>query len=413
LDVKQNDLNNPNRIVGKGDIFGYNYNTIISNGSAWAQAHHNYQHLEFFYAAKLAVTSYFRDGKMRNGRYPNSSFGKGAVHNFIDPAVKAGIIYKIDGRNLLSANGMFKTQAPNPYDAYTSPKVSDEAIPNLSSEKIATADLNYVFTYPKINGRISGFYTGYWNGTSKISYYSDVDRTFLHHSISGVNKLNYGAEAAVQYNVWKNLTLTLAGTWSNFTYTNNPMGTVRYENGTSEDLDENVAIKGFHVGGSPEIAGTFGIQYFWDYWWFEVNVNAIGNNYIDPSYIQRTPSIKERVYDRVYNNSILEGKNDAIAENLAYNAVQDYTKQTKLDNTFTVDLSISKLIYFKGGKQLNINLSVANILNNTKVRTGGYEQGRVPMTSTGEFDIENQDKFAPKYYYMQGVNVFLNIGFKF
>jgi hypothetical protein len=408
VDFIQNDLLHPNKKVREGDIFGYNYNTNVTAGNVWAQMHHNYEHLEFFYAAKLSATSFFRDGKMKNGRYPTNSYGKGEVHTFIDPALKAGVVYKLDARNLFSLNGMFKTQAPLPYDAYTTPRISDEAVPGLESEFISSADVNYVFSYPKINGRISGFYTGYQNGIQKISYYNDSYGTFVHHSISDVSKQNFGAEAAVKYDVVKNVSLSLAGTWSQYTYTKNPMGTVRYENGSGDDINEGVAIKGYHVGGSPEIAGTFGVQYFWDYWWFEVNLNGVANNYLDPSYIQRTPSVITSVRQAANDAGYTPQKREAV--------VADWIAQTQLDNAMTMDISVSKLIYFDGGRQLSINLSAANVLNNKGVRTGGYEQGRlpvVPVDGKSVIDLDNLNKFPPKFYYMQGFNVFLNVGYKF
>jgi hypothetical protein len=420
-DIKQNDLNNPDRKVVKGDIFGYNYNTDITAGSVFAQMHHNYKFLEFFYAAKVSVNSFFRDGKMRNGRNPDNSYGKGEVHTFVDPAVKAGIVYKINGRNLLSLNGMFKTQAPVPYNAYTAPRVSDEAIPGLKSEIIGATDLNYVFTFPKVNGRISGYYTEYLNKSNKISYYNDAYGTFVHHSISNANQRNYGVEAGVKYNVWKGLSLSFAGSWSQFVYTNVPDGTIRYENNKADDVSGKVAIEGFHVGGSPEMVGTLGISYFWKYWWFEINVNGIANNYLDPSYIQRSVNvlpggIVEDLGEKVYNAAVIywkeRGNDEVTAEYLAYQTTQDYTKQIKLNDAITMDLSVSKMIYLKGGKSLNINLSVTNILNNRKVKTGGYEQGRIPYYRD-DFDVANIDKFPAKYYYMQGINVFLNVGFRF
>lgn len=407
-DVKQNNLLDPDRKVVEGDIFGYNYHMHVMNGNLWAQMHHNYQYWEFFYAAKLTATSYFRDGQMKNGRYPLNSYGKGEVHTFIDPAVKAGIVYKMDGRNLFSVNGMFKTQAPLPYDAYTTPRISDEAAPGLESEMISSADINYVFTYPKINGRISGFFTDYQKGIQKISYYNDSYRTFVHHSISDVSKQNFGAEAAVKYNVVKNVTLSLAGTWSQFTYTKNPMGTVRYENGSGEDINEGVAINGYHVGGSPEIAGTFGVQYFWNFWWFEINLNGVANNYLDPSYIQRTPSVMEKVRKAADAAGYTAVQREA--------TVQNWIAQTKLDDAITMDFSISKLHYLKGGRQFNINLNLVNVLNNRGVRKGGYEQGRLPLVSSdgGEvIDLQNLNKFPPKFYYMQGFNLFLNVAYKF
>jgi hypothetical protein len=74
-----------------------------------------------------------------------------------------------------------------------------------------------------VNGRVSGFYSGYDQGIQKISYYNDSYQTFVHHSISGVSKQNLGVEAAVKYNVIKNVNMTFSGAWSKYTYTNNPM----------------------------------------------------------------------------------------------------------------------------------------------------------------------------------------------
>ncbi len=425
-DVKQNDLNEPNRVVRKGDVFGYNYDNHVYAGNLWAQMHHNYEKLEFFYAAKLTGTSFYRYGHMKNGRYPDSSLGKGVVHTFMDPALKGGLVYKINGRNLVSLNGMYKHNAPLPFNAYTTARISDEVVPNLQSEKISVADLNYTFTYPRFNGRISGFYGDYNDGAQKISYYNDAAGTFVHHSAWGINKRNYGVEAAAKYNVIKNVTLSFAGTWSDFRYTNDPIGAIRYENGLTEidithkidgtPINDPIRIKNFHVGGSPEIAGTVGLQYFKNFWWFEVNVNGIANNYLDPSFVQRLDKISGRKGDT--NGSKIDGLLALASDEANYSfvkkieTIEAYKAQTKLDDAITVDLSISKLTYFKGGKQLSVNLSAQNILNNKNIRTGGYEQGRIPKVRDG-FDLENINKFPAKFYYMQGLNVFLNVGYKF
>ncbi len=403
-DKKQNDLLKPNRKIAKNDIFGYHYHTHVSTGDVWAQLHHNYEHLEFFYALKLSATSFFREGKMKNGRYPTTSYGKGLVHNFIDPALKGGLIYKLNGRNLFSFTGMLKTQAPLPYYAYTTVRISDDALPGLKSQQIAAADLNYVFSYPKLNGRLSLFYTGYWNALGKKSYYNDAYRTFVHHSVSGVSKRNFGTEAAFKYNILRNLTLATAATWSQFTYTNNPMGTVRYENGSGEEFSEGVAIRDYHVGASPEIAGTLGLQYFWKYWWFEVSVNGVANNYLDPSYIQRTPSVIAKVRAAADEAGYSSERKEAL--------VKQWLAQEQLDDAVTVDVSVSKLFYFKGGRQLNLNLNLVNLLNNRGVKNGGFEQGRIPLYN-GSIDLENLNKFPAKFYYMQGFNLFLNVGYRF
>ena len=65
---------------------------------------------------------------------------------------------------------------------------------------------------------------------------------------------------------------------------------------------------------------------------------------------------------------------------------------------------------------MNININLNNILNNTNIMTGGYQQGRQPFNSkTGEFDYATfaSGKFPNKYYYAQGFKLFLNLGLRF
>ena len=90
----QNDLNRPQRKVYEEGIFGYNYNLNIYSLNAWVVNQYHSRYWDYYYGMKLTYTSFQRDGKMRNGRYPDSSFGKGARHQFTDLMVKGGLTYK-------------------------------------------------------------------------------------------------------------------------------------------------------------------------------------------------------------------------------------------------------------------------------------------------------------------------------
>ena len=72
-----------------------------------------------------------------------------------------------------------------------------------------------------------------------------------------------------------------------------------------------------------------------------------------------------------------------------------------------LNASIGKVVYLNRKLSLNLNLNVNNILNNRKIQTGGYQQGR--------FDYTNYTttKFPNKYYYAQGIKVYFNVGLKF
>ena len=80
-----------------------------------------------------------------------------------------------------------------------------------------------------------------------------------------------------------------------------------------------------------------------------------------------------------------------------------------------IDLSVGKLIYLKNRKSININLSVNNVTNNTGMKTGGYQTGRIPTVTyqNNSFVSDNVVKYPAKYYYAWGFNFFLNVGFKF
>jgi len=57
---------------------------------------------------------------------------------------------------------------------------------------------------------------------------------------------------------------------------------------------------------------------------------------------------------------------------------------------------------------MNFNIAVNNLLNKKDIRTGGYEQGRLDVGATNA-----ATKFPSKYYYMQGINCFVNVNYKF
>ena len=69
-------------------------------------------------------------------------------------------------------------------------------------------------------------------------------------------------------------------------------------------------------------------------------------------------------------------------------------------------------IRLQKGRALSINLTLNNVTNNTDMKTGGYEQNRDDNYDDGR-DRPYQFSRHSKYYYAQGLNGFLNVGFRF
>ena len=66
------------------------------------------------------------------------------------------------------------------------------------------------------------------------------------------------------------------------------------------------------------------------------------------------------------------------------------------------------IAYIKRKYQLGFSLQVRNLLNNTNVKTGNYEQNRLVDNTVSK---KRYYRFDSKYFYMSGVNYMLNIYF--
>lgn len=391
----QNDLERPDRKVYKGDIFGYDFRFHVNSANVWFQQEHNYRSLDIYYGANLKYTGLQREGLMRNGRYPDNSYGKGEKHNFMDFGMKSGITYKISGRHFITGNISYQTHAPLVDNAYISPRITDKTAENLKSLGVFSADINYVFSMPSISGRISLFNTNFYDDIFRVSYYHDSERTFVNHVLSGVNKTHRGVEVGVNYKLNNNWNFDLIGTTAEYYYSNNPLGTISYENGKSTDKSETVYMKNYYIGGVPQTMGTFGINFFHNYWFLNLNINGYARNHIEIAPLRHLASNYV---------GVMPPEANGFDENL-YNAYRSLTHQERFDGGYTLDFGIGKIWYLPNRNSINFNLTINNLLNRKDVRTGGYEQGRI--------NLDYPERFASKYFYMQGINGFFNMSYRF
>ncbi|MBO4870725.1 MAG: TonB-dependent receptor [Muribaculaceae bacterium] len=402
-DLAQNDLDNPNRRVGEDDRFGYDYNINSWQAGVWKQMVFTTAHWDLSYTLRANYFRYQRDGKMRNGRSPQNSYGKGKVHEFVTAGFKAGATYKLDGRNNFSAHIYYGTHAPLPNYAYISPRTKDDVVADLKCEAIWSGDFTYAWNYRNFKGSITAFYTDQRNSTERTGYYDDQYKTFMNYALTGVHKVYKGIEIGASYKITPSLTLSGAANISRYRYKNRPLGTRSYENGTQEDIVTTVYLKNYFVSGTPQEAYTMALNWAAPKnWYFELS-----GTYLDKAYIDLSP-IRHEVIPTLYTQAGSEQELREMAWNVA--------NQEKLNSAFSLDASIGHVIYLNRRASLNINLNLNNILNNTNIMTGGYQQGRQTfISSTGDFDYATfaTGKFPNKYYYAQGFKLFLNLGVRF
>ncbi|MEX1384051.1 carboxypeptidase-like regulatory domain-containing protein, partial [Lutibacter sp.] len=129
-DARQNDLNNPNRLINVDEKFQYNYTINASVASAFGQLQFSKNKLDYFAALNFKSTNYQRNGLFKNGTYQNNSFGKSEKQSFVDASLKGGFTYKITGRHLVNVNAAYLSNAPTIRTAFSNSRVNNNITPN-------------------------------------------------------------------------------------------------------------------------------------------------------------------------------------------------------------------------------------------------------------------------------------------
>lgn len=393
-DILQNDLDNPNRKVVKGDRFGYDYNIHAMKLQAWVQNQHNYAHWNINYGASFSWEEFYRYGHMRNGRAPENSLGKSKALDFEDFAVKAGVTYKLDGRNYFTVQAQYGTQAPLISDVYISPRIKDTTINDPKSQKTLSVDGQYTWNYRRFRGSIGAYFINMDDAVERMGFYDESLNTFCNFALNGVKRQYKGIELGMAYKVLPSLTASFAGTYAKFQYKNNPMGMRSVENGLEPDQINQVYLKNYTCTSTPQLA--FNIALDWQApKMFFVNVNA---SYLADYYVKLAYPYHEEmagVWDVA--NNVDEAK--AI--------INSYADQPKLDNQWVLNASVGKVMYLTRKLSLNLNLSVSNILNNKDLVINAFQQSRV---DTKRYNV---DAYPTKLQYAQGIKVYFNVGVRF
>lgn len=433
----QNDLNNPNRQIALDDKFGYDYDTYVNKARLWGMYQYSLSKFNVAVGGHIEGTTIERDGKMRNGRAPENSYGKSGAANFLGGGGKAILTFRPAANHRVVLALGADAQAPLARNSFVAPRMQNNFVDNLTLEDIYSAELSYAFRFGDFSGKLTGYYTRFNNQVEQTAFYNDSEERFTYLTMNNVDKQHYGLEAAFVYQATSELSFKLIGTLSEAEYVNNPYAQINYEGMNASTIKElnvwtnpvtgeamplRVIADGIHVGGTPLAAVSLGVDYNVNGWFLGMNLNYYDRVFVGFSQYRRLSNV---IGNYVASSVDADGNKvfDVTAAELAEhggvlfdqdgNNVGNYTAaQEKFDGGFMLDASIGRYLRLKNGRSLSINLTLNNITNNRNMRTGGYEQNRDDFYNTG---VARGYKFSKnnKYYYAYAFNAFLNIGFRF
>ena len=460
--VSQNDLdyyltNGQARILHVGDKYNYDYYAHVRNAEGWVNGNFVFGNLSANVGGRLGYTSFWREGLIRKGLFPGqpdnaqmaalweangvvateeTSLGKSDVARFLTFAGKAGVSYVIGGNMRVYGNVGYFQDAPHFNQAFLSPRTRNSMVQGLKPIKTFTSDVNWQFSGSGINARVTAYYTTIKDQSKIMSAYDDVQNAFSNFAISGINQRHYGVELGFKVPTYivPNLSVQGVFAWGRAEYTSKPTMVQTLDNSAKPvsyngqssvllrywdetpvytkdaygnipedtDISQYKKTQKHYVPSTPQLAASLGLNWNYNYWFVDLDVE-----YFDEAYLDMNP-----LYRTDYAVQGPDGK--ATPQEVVY-----MTTQEKFDPCLLLNVSVGKSWFIQRKYQLGFSLNAKNLLGNklinsnflgAGVKTGGYEQTRM-IDNTKDKTVYY--KFDPKYFYMAGTNYMLNIYFRF
>ncbi|MHA3789917.1 carboxypeptidase-like regulatory domain-containing protein [Flavobacterium hauense] len=414
----QPDLNNPNRQVGKGDTFGYNYNLFANTLDAFTQFRFSYKKVDFYLSQSFSRSVYQREGLYRTGLYPNNSFGESPKTAFENFGFKGGLTYKFSGRHLFVLNALRQSRAPSLRNTFSNARLNNSVMKDIGNETLSNVDASYLLRMPKLKARLTGFYATIENATETSSFYGegvfegdDAD-AFVAENLTGINKRMMGVEMGIEYQFTPTVKFMASAALGKYIYSNNPnvslnndaLAVISDSENPNPDLpltttDFGMAyLKNYRLPGMPQQAVSIGAEYRDPhYWWIGANANYLASNYLDVSALLRT--------EHFFENPDSPGN---VFEDIDPNRAKQLLKQEKFNAFYLFNIVGGKSWKVSRHTYLGFFASVNNIFNKT-YKTGGFEQSRNTNYRELDNDMDGSPSFGPKYYYGYGRTYFLNV----
>ena len=382
--TEQNDLNNPDRIIRKSDHYGWDYHILAANHSAWLQLVAKFNKIDVFLSGQMGSTVFQRIGQMRNGLFPDQSYGKSAQLQFLDYAIKAGLTYKINGRNYLYCHAATLVQPPAIRDLFISAETRDQIQNSVHSTLTNSIELGYLLHSPKLRLRTSAFLTEFQNQFQVLRFYDDDIRDFVNYAIRDISKLHAGAEIGLDASLMSGLSFQAAFSVGSYTYNKRPVAEVSLDQSAKSVTKELLYLKGYQIGNMPGEVYHAGFQYFQ----FNKYYLGFSANYFANRWMQLNPAKHSfrAIQNTTYGSTEREG----------------FLKQPQLADACTLDLTGGYWIQLSPKKSrhkttLLLNGGINNILNNNNIVSSGYESIRF------DHNDPSSNKFSPKSIYYYGL----------
>lgn len=363
----QNDLRNPDRTVTEGDRFGYDYAFRRMRAAAFASAEYSSGRFDIAFAGRIGTVSVHRRGFCEKELFAGSgSYGNSERMNFTeyDAALTAG--WTLSPRTRLAASLSAAAEAPRSEALFLNPQYNNRTAGGIGTQRRTSAEISARTALRRLRMQASVFVTAQHGGAFAMQYYDDLAGSYCDMSVSGIDILTFGIEAAATAHITSRWHVQAAITALQCRYTSNPLVRIW------TDSDNTVVDPGSasHMGdcipgGTPRLAAVLAVTYrSANGWSATLAAEWAGARAVDPSPLRRT----ERV---AYQAA---GSPESFAQ---------ITRQESLPDAVSVDLRIAKRWFIGRNSRITAALSVQNLTGERNNIHSAYESHRVRRIARG------------------------------
>ena len=370
----QNNLQNPNRRIGEGDRFSYDYSLVEMNFAADAALEYEVGRWRSSASLHIANSSMWRYGFYEKEIFAgDKSFGRSRVESFAPYVFKALVAYNLSERNTFDVGVMAAKRAPDVDNIFLNAEYNNRMVDNPSAESHLAAEFNYKHLSEQCRLVVTAYGVMTKNQMDTFRAYDDLSAEYCDVVMEGLAMARYGVEVAGEIKIFRDLKVSFAASAARYIYSQNPSISYYADADNSVICANSTSYVGeCNMGGAPQISAVAQLTYLsYRGWAATCSVQAVAGRYADVSFVRRTERVARQA--------------SASAE-----IYQEFMQQQRFDDAMTLDASISRWFNLRHCR-LSLTLAALNLLGQRDIVYGGYEQSRIRNYMSG-----SQRIYAPQ-----------------
>ena len=387
----QNNMLRPNRLIGEGDRYGYDYALSQRAVSAFGAVGYAASRLRVNAAFDIGCAGIMRKGFYRKELFADNSLGRSRRVRLSPYALRVSVGYDLSARHSLRFSAVARGDMPEAEELFLQPEYNNRTVDNPALNQTFAAEIVYDFAGEKVDLRATLFGSLTRGGMQTDRLYDDVAGEYADMVVAGIDVLRYGAEVEMNARIVDHLRLSAAVSAGRYKYASDPRLSLYADRDNRLLCDRARSYVGkCTVGGAPQMLATAEIAYFNRGWGVSLGAEYAGLRYVAPSFLRRTERVA-RMADSPEGFDL-------------------FMRQERLRDAFSMDVSLSKTLYLSRfdrriytaphrprfidrhpRSRLTFYLAVDNLLGTRNTVYGGYESSRLQRRwLAGEYALRPQ-----------------------